>query len=55
MDIEKVAKETPEKIITKIDFNKEGPSESEIEEIVSIFKFKSNQQEDAKKINKDTL
>ena len=53
MDIEKVAKETPEKIITKkIDFNKEGPSESEIEEIVSIFKFKSNQQEDAKKLIK---
>jgi len=53
MDIEKVAKENPEKIITKkIDFKKEGPSESEIEEIVSIFKFKSNQQEDAKKLIK---
>ena len=37
MDIEKVAAETPKKIITKkIEFKKEGPSEEEILEIVSI-------------------
>jgi succinyl-CoA synthetase beta subunit len=40
MDIEKVAAETPEKIITnKIDFKNSGPSEKEIEDIISIFKF----------------
>ena len=40
MDIEKVASETPEKIITnKIDFKEEGPNEKEIEKIISAFKF----------------
>ena len=40
MDIEKVAKENPEKIITnKIDYKFEGPNEKEIEKIISIFKF----------------
>ena len=37
MDIEKVASETPKKIITtKIDLKKEGPSEEEVEKIISI-------------------
>jgi len=40
MDIEKVATETPEKIITnKIELNEKGPSDDEIENIISIFKF----------------
>ena len=38
MDIEKVAKDTPNKIITnKINFNKKGLSQKEIENIISIF------------------
>ncbi len=53
MDIEKVAKEKPEKIITKkIDYKEEGPSESEINEIISIFNFKDKQQEEARKLIK---
>ena len=44
MDIEKIAKDTPEKIIkTKIDFKKEGPSDDEIKKIISVFKFDDNQ------------
>ena len=44
MDIEKIAKETPKKIVTnKIDLKSEGPSEEEIENIISIFKFNSHQ------------
>ena len=44
MDIEKVAIETPEKIITnKIDFKKDGPTELEIEKILEIFKFETDQ------------
>ena len=40
MDIEKVATETPEKIITnKIDLKNGGPSNNEIEKIISIFDF----------------
>ena len=40
MDIEKVASETPDKIITnKIDLKDEGPNEVEIEKIISIFQF----------------
>jgi succinyl-CoA synthetase beta subunit len=40
MDIEKVAADTPEKIITnKIELNEKGPSDDEIENIISIFKF----------------
>ena len=43
MDIEKVAVENPQKIITKkIDIKAEGPSDNEIEEIISIFKFEKN-------------
>tara|TARA_Y100001958_G_C21230301_1_gene555980 strand:+ start:1354 stop:2517 length:1164 start_codon:yes stop_codon:yes gene_type:complete len=44
MDIEKIAKETPEKIITtKVDLNEEGPNDEEIKNIISIFKFNKNQ------------
>ena len=44
MDIEKVAAETPDKIITnKVDLKKEGPNNEEIEKIISIFKFNNQQ------------
>ncbi len=44
MDIEKVAAENPEKIITnKIELKSEGPNEKEIENIISIFKFSKKQ------------
>ena len=44
MDIEKVALENPEKIITtKIDLKNDGPSEKEIENIISVFQFNNNQ------------
>ena len=40
MDIEKVATETPNKIITnKIDFKNHGPDKEEINKIISIFKL----------------
>ncbi len=53
MDIEKVAKESPNKIITnKIDFNTEGPDEKEIGKIISIFKLNENQTLTAKKLIK---
>ena len=44
MDIEKVAKEAPEKIVTnKLELKKEGLNQIEIESIISIFNFDSNQ------------
>ena len=44
MDIEKVAQEKPEKIITnKIDLKDEGPNKSEIDKIISIFNFSEEQ------------
>ncbi len=44
MDIEKVASETPEKIITnKIELSNNGPSNDEIEKIISIFHFNDKQ------------
>ncbi len=44
MDIEKIATETPNKIITnKIELRKEGPNEKEIEKIISIFQFDKKQ------------
>ena len=53
MDIEKVASENPEKIITrKIDFKKEGPNEKEIESIISVFKLSEEQKETASKLIK---
>ena len=52
MDIEKVASETPDKIITnKIDLKDEGPNEVEIEKIISIFQFDKEQ----KKIASDLI
>ena len=44
MDIEQVAKDNPEKIITnKLDFKKDGPNNQEIEKIISIFNFDQKQ------------
>ena len=51
VDIEKVADESPEEIITKkIDYKKEGPSEEEITEIISIFDLKGEQINEGKKL-----
>ena len=53
MDIEKVASETPNKIITnKIDLRNEGPNTEEIEKIISIFKFNDKQKISASKLIK---
>ena len=53
MDIEKVASETPEKIITtKIEFKNESPTDEEIKHIISIFNFKEEQIEVASKLIK---
>ena len=53
MDIEKVASEDPSKIITtKINFNIDGPSDEELNKIISIFKLDSDQQKDGKKLIK---
>ena len=53
MDIEKVATETPDKIVTsKIDLKDEGPSEIEIQNIISVFNLKKEQIETAKKLIK---
>ena len=53
MDIEKVAKETPEKIITnKIDIKNEGPNDIEINKIISIFDFNPEQKKIAFKLIK---
>ena len=53
VDIEKVAAETPNKIVTtKIDLKKEGPSEEEIENIISIFSFDTSQKNVATKLVK---
>ena len=53
MDIEKVASENPEKIITnKIEFNKDGPSEDEIDKIISVFQLNENQKTTASKLVK---
>ena len=53
MDIEKVAQEKPEKIITnKIDYKANGPSNDEIEKIISIFEFNEKQKKTASKLIK---
>ncbi len=53
MDIEKVASDTPDKIVTnKINFKDEGPNEKEVENIISIFKFNDQQKIVAKKLIK---
>ena len=51
MDIEKVAKETPHKIITnKIELKEKGPNNEEIEKIISIFKLNDKQKIIASKL-----
>ena len=51
MDIEKVASEKPDKIITnKIEIKNEGPSPEEIDKIISIFKFEEEQKKTASKL-----
>ena len=53
MDIEKIAIENPEKIITtKIDLNDEGPNNLQIEKVISMFNFSKNQKEVASKLIK---
>ena len=53
MDIEKVASETPYKIITnKIDLKEEGPNKEEIEKIISIFNLNEKQKVIASKLIK---
>ncbi len=53
MDIEKVAKDYPDKIITnKIELKEEGPSEKEINNIISIFNLNDNQIDVVKKLIK---
>ena len=53
MDIEKVAAESPEKIITKkVEFKKEGPCKKEIEEIISVFNFNDIQKQTASNLVK---
>ena len=53
MDIEKVAQETPDKIITnKIDLNESGPNDDEIEKIISVFRLSEKQKKTAYKLIK---
>ena len=53
MDIEKIAIENPEKIITtKIDLNDEGPNNLQIEKVISLFNFSKSQKEVATKLIK---
>ena len=53
MDIEKVAVETPEKIITnKIDYKVDGPNQNEIENIIRVFNFDTDQKKTASKLIK---
>ena len=53
MDIEKIAAESPDKIITtKMDLNETGPSENELDEIIKVFKLNEDQKKIAKKIVK---
>ena len=53
MDIEKVALENPDKIITNmIDFKKSGPTENEIEKILKIFSLESDQKKTGIKLIK---
>ena len=53
MDIEKVAKEKPKKIITnKIELKDDGPNEKEIEKIISIFQLNEKQKKIASNLIK---
>ncbi len=50
MDIEKVAKDTPEKIITNKVELKDKIEDKDVEKIISVFKFDENQKKDAYKL-----
>ncbi len=53
MDIEKVAAENPNKIVTtKVDFKDKGPSDEEIEAIIKVFNFDKQQKIVAKELTK---
>ena len=53
MDIEKVARDTPDKIITnKIDLKDDGPSDEEVEKIISVFDFNNEQKKIASQLVK---
>ena len=53
IDIEKVAHENPNKIITKkIDLKDSGPSSKEVEDIISIFNFDEDQKKTAENLIK---
>ncbi len=53
MDIEKVAKDHPKKILTtKVDLSEKGPSEKEIDNIISIFNLNQEQKKTAHKLIK---
>ena len=53
MDIEKVAAETPNKIITnKIDLKEDGPSIKEIDKIISVFQLNDDQKKTASDVIK---
>ena len=53
MNIEKVAEESPEKIITnKVEYKTEGLSEEEINQIIKVFNFNEEQKTEAKKLVK---
>ena len=53
INIEKVADESPEKIITnKVEYKTEGPSEDEINQIIKVFNFSEEQKTEAKKLVK---
>ncbi len=53
MDIEKVAAETPEKIITnRIDFKKDGPNEDETNKVLKIFNLNNEQKAEGTKLIK---
>ena len=53
MDIEKVAAETPNKIITnKIDLKEDGPSIQEIDKIISVFQLNDEQKKTASDVIK---
>ena len=53
MDIEKVAAETPTKIITnKIDLKEDGPSIQEIDKIISVFQLNDDQKKTASDVIK---
>ena len=53
MDIEKIASENPKKIITtKLEIKDEGPNQNEIDNIISVFEFNTQQKTEAGKLIK---